>query len=839
MRHAHVIVLQLDTHGRVLWISEGAERITGYSAEDLIGRDWFDVLVPRSRYPHVWEQDARRGAGPRVPRTFEHPIVTKSGEERFISWHNRDLLDGGVPAGTISLGIDITDRRLAEEALRESQDRYKTLVEQATDIIYQTDDRGRFTFVNAVVARVLGLTPEECIGRHYLDLVAPEAREETRAFYRAQVAERTAATYLELPVMTKTGGRTWLGQNVHLMLDGDRITGFHAHARDISKPHRAEEALRQSEERFRSLAAASPMGIFHTDPTGRCEYVNAKWQEITGLGFDENVGDGWTLAIHADDRTLVSTWWATCTREGREFSLEFRFQRPDGEIRWVQAQASAIRDKDGVVTGFVGMAEDITDRKRVDGELRAQRDFALQVMNTIAQGLAVTDAQGRFEYVNPALATMLGYPVEKLTYKNTMEIIHEDDRPLLSRERGRRREGEVDTYDVRFKGADGKVIDVLVTAVPRISDGEYKGAIAIITDLTERKQAENDIREANEKLTAWVGQLQQRNREISLLGEMTEYLLGCQHQDEIAKVVALFLPQLFSSLSGALYVLAPTNDLLEAVTSWGPSAPTANVFVPEDCWAVRRARGHSWNSTIAGLPCPHLGPHTPDATICVPLASQGEVLGVLHLSVRGAGQHHATVWGESVEQLAAAVAEQIGLAITNLRLRETLRHQSIRDPLTGLFNRRYMEESLVRELQRASRAGIPVSVIMLDLDHFKRFNDSFGHAAGDALMRALASVLQKGIRAEDIACRYGGEEFALILPGAPVHIAQARAEGIRQAAARLSVEHQGTALGAVTLSLGIAVFPDHGATGEKVLKAADAALYRAKAEGRDRVVTAG
>ena len=838
IQHAHVIVIQLDAVNRVVWINAGAERITGYAPADLVGRDWFEVLVPRSRYPYVWEQFAR-GADAGIPASFENPILTRSGEERFISWHNRELRDGGRATGTISLGIDITERRLAAEALRESQTRYKTLVEQATDIIYQTDNRGRFTFVNAVVTRVLGFSPDECIGRHYLDLVAPEARKEARAFYRAQVAQRTPTSYLELPVMTKTGGRTWLGQNVHLTLDGDRVAGFQAHARDISTRHRAEEALRQSEERFRSLAAASPMGIFHTDAQGRCEYVNAKWQEITGLGLEANFGNGWTQAIHADDRALVSTWWGACTREGREFSLEFRFQRPDGEIRWVQAQAGAIRDKSGDVTGFVGIAEDITDRKRIDGELRAQRDFALQVMNTIAQGLAVTDAQGRFEYVNPALADMLGYPVEKLTYKDTMEIILEEDRPLLKEARGRRREGEVDTYDVRFKGAGGKIIDVLVTAVPRMQDDEYRGAIAIITDLTERKQAETAIREANEKLTAWVGQLQQRNREISLLGEMTEYLLGCQHQEEIAKVVALFLPQLFSKLSGALYVLTPANDLLEAATSWGEGAPTAHVFVPEDCWAVRRGRAHTWTSTTAGLPCPHLGPHPPDATNCIPLAAQGESLGVLHLAIRGADPQPPDIWDESVEKLAGAVAEQIGLAITNLRLRETLRHQSIRDPLTGLFNRRYMEESLVRELQRASRGGIPVAVIMLDLDHFKRFNDSFGHAAGDALMRALATVLQKGIRAEDIACRYGGEEFALILPGAPLHIAQARAEGIRQAAARLSVEHQGTSLGAVTLSLGIAVFPDHGATGEKVLKAADAALYRAKAEGRDRVVTAG
>ncbi len=333
-----------------------------------------------------------------------------------------------------------------------------------------------------------------------------------------------------------------------------------------------------------------------------------------------------------------------------------------------------------------------------------------------------------------------------------------------------------------------------------------------------------------------MSQLEQRNREISLIGEMTEYLLSCQHREEAFRVITQFLPRLFAGTSGALYVLAPSHDLLEPVTSWGDGAPKSHVFAPEDCWAVRRGRIHAWDTTSTGLPCPHVEPHVPEAAMCVPMSAQGEVLGILHLA-----SHRADALGleemraESLRQLAAAVAEQIGLAVTNLRLRETLRHQSIRDPLTGLFNRRYMEESLARELHRAAREGTSVSVIMLDLDHFKRFNDSFGHGAGDTLLRAIATVLQNGIRAEDIACRYGGEEFALILPGAPLPVAHTRAAVLRQTAGRLSIEHQGTALGTVTLSLGIAVFPDHGTTGEKLLKAADGALYRAKAEGRDQV----
>ncbi len=837
IERANAIVIRMDAAGCIVWVNAGAESITGYPRDELLGRNLVDVLAPRARYPHAGEEFTRL-ANAGIPVELEHAIVTKSRAERFIAWRGQGIRDAGSPPGTVVFGIDITERRLAEQALTASHDRYRYLIEQANDIIYQTNHRGRFTFVNPVVTRMLGFTTDECLGRHYLELIAPEARDAARTFYLAQLTERTPTTYYEFPALTKDGGHVWLGQNVQLMMDGERLIGYHAQARNITTRREAEDALRQSEGRFRSLASASPVGIFYTDARGQCEYGNSKWLEITGLNRQDSLGDGWMRALHADDRSLVSTWWETCAREGREFTMEFRFQRPDGDVRWVQTQAAAIRDTDGAVTGFVGTVEDISDRKRVDGELQTQRDFALQVMNTIAQGLAVTDAKGTFSYVNPALANMLGHTIETLTYKDPMDIIMEDDREILAKARARRREGETDTYEIRFRCATGKIIHVLVTAVPRMKDGEYLGSIAAITDLTERKQAEQTIRDANEKLTGWVNELEQRNREISLLGEMTEYLLGCQHLEEISKVAALFLPQLFSKLRGALYVKGPSGDLLEAITTWGEGAPTSHVFVPEDCWAVRRGRMHAWTSTASGLSCPHLGLKPPEATMCAPINAQGESLGVLHLARPADTGGSDDLSSGSVGQLASAVAEQIGLAITNLQLRETLRHQSIRDALTGLFNRRYMEESLVRELQRASRAGIPVSVIMVDLDHFKRFNDSFGHAAGDALLRSLAAVLQKGIRAEDIACRYGGEEFALILPGAPLHIAQTRGEAIRQATARLSVEHQGTALGSLTLSLGIAMFPDHGSTGEKVLKAADAALYRAKAEGRDRMIVA-
>jgi diguanylate cyclase (GGDEF)-like protein len=215
------------------------------------------------------------------------------------------------------------------------------------------------------------------------------------------------------------------------------------------------------------------------------------------------------------------------------------------------------------------------------------------------------------------------------------------------------------------------------------------------------------------------------------------------------------------------------------------------------------------------------------------MMAQGEALGVLYLSATETG-----AFTQSKRELAITVAEQIALALANLKLHEALQQQSIRDSLTGLFNRRYLEESLEREVSRAERKQQTVGIIMLDIDHFKRFNDTFGHDAGDTVLRELGIFLKKNIRGSDIACRFGGEELLIILPEADLSVTLQRAEQIREGIKHLNLHSRNQQLGTITLSLGVGIFPQHGITGDMVIQAADIALYQAKAQGRDRVIVA-
>ena len=321
---------------------------------------------------------------------------------------------------------------------------------------------------------------------------------------------------------------------------------------------------------------------------------------------------------------------------------------------------------------------------------------------------------------------------------------------------------------------------------------------------------------------------ERESAQLQLRTELLGMLNSCETSKEAGSVIETFLAQLFPGSSGALYASPPGAELLAPFASWG--GLETKDFAPNACWALRRRLPHRNGPGGDGASCDH---PRGSASVCVPLLARGDAFGVVVLvPPEGAGRVEAT------DHLILRLADDLSLALANLRLRESLRHLSVRDPLTGLFNRRYLEETLEREVHRATREGQSLGMLLLDLDHFKLLNDTLGHQAGDEALRAVGALLARSIRAGDVACRFGGEEFVVLLPGASLEGSTRRAEHLRAELAQLSVSYRGEPLTAITASIGVAALPELCASATSLLRAADTAAYRAKREGRDRIAVA-
>ncbi len=435
---------------------------------------------------------------------------------------------------------------------------------------------------------------------------------------------------------------------------------------------------------------------------------------------------------------------------------------------------------------------------------------------------------GRFRWANKAAIRALGHSREKL-----FGMVVWDISPTMSAKIFRETWEEVRSAgtirrEAPIQRKDGSAFSSEVT-ISHIGEGKRELQFVIVRDISERKRAEEVLEEANRRLKDGIAKEERRGREISALSEMVNLFHACRTEAEFQAVITRQAALLFPGLGGTLFAFNASRNIVEPIATWGRVSPPEG-FASDDCWSLRRGRPYvTEEGSCSG--CHHLS--SAAGALCVPMVAQGETLGVLQLVAPAAG-----AFDEAVTLLAQATGESVALGLSNLRLREALRHLAIRDPLTGLFNRRYLDETMERELYRAGRNGVGVGVITLDIDHFKRFNDTFGHEAGDVLLKELGQLLLRHARGADIPCRQGGEEFMLVLPDANLEVTQARAEEIRSAALALNVPYRGQILGTISVSLGVAAFPEHGLTPEALLRAADAALYRAKEGGRDRVVVA-
>ncbi len=493
---------------------------------------------------------------------------------------------------------------------------------------------------------------------------------------------------------------------------------------------------------------------------------------------------------------------------------------------------------------------EVEERRKAEDFARENESILRSMLEGLGDGVGIVDEQEIFTVSNPALEEIFGVPQGGLTGRNITDFLTRPGIELSAAQTLQRKKGLKGVYDLEIITMAGTRKMLRVNAMPRFDKGDrYIGTLAVFSDITQRKLQENQVREANEKLRRNIVEIEKRNSELGLLYEMGESLQACQSEAEIYAVGARYGEKIFPHQSGAFFLAESAEGHLDMKSSWGSYPETSFDLETADCWGLRRGKPYVVENPDKDLVCRHVleAGLAGAPSLCVPMTSYGDLHGILTISyappeTKNRSGRKSAIAAEVIlrdelrPRLAANLAEYIGTSVVNLRLRESLREKSIRDPLSGLFNRRFMEETLEREIRRSIRLKSPVGIIMADIDNFKEFNDTYGHEAGDIMIREIAQLLTNHVRQEDVVCRYGGEEFLLILPGAAPDLVRGRAERLRTDAHSQTILYMGRPIGPVSLSFGCSSFPSDGDDGSEVIKVADMHLLQAKREGRDRVV---
>lgn len=488
------------------------------------------------------------------------------------------------------------------------------------------------------------------------------------------------------------------------------------------------------------------------------------------------------------------------------------------------------------------LKKQMEEKEAIARKLKESEELFRHMVENLGEAVVIADSEQNFLFANPAANVIFEEFDTGLVGKNLNDYLSPDQAELVVRQTLRRKQGQKDIYELEISLKNGRKKTLLVNAVPQFdSQGNYVSTLALMTDITDKKREEKALAEAKSQLEKAIAELKKANQEASILVEMGDAFQLASSEQEVINIALAFGQKLFPEESGLLYLRDEKVNFLNLVGHWNLTQPYSELIGLDDCWAIRRGTPYFVLNPGREILCPHIkeAEVIKAPVACLPLNSSGETLGLLVIYCCHNEDVDAASPAEEYigykRRMMVTFSQRLAMAVANTRLQEHLKELSIRDPLTGLYNRRYLEETLEREFIRASRAQKPVSIIMLDIDHFKKFNDTYGHEAGDYVIQAIAGTITKAVRAEDIVCRYGGEEFTVILPGLEFDKAIKRAEIILDLVRHLELNFAGSLLRNLSVSAGVASFPEHGQKWPQVLQMADLALLKAKSEGRDRV----
>jgi diguanylate cyclase (GGDEF)-like protein/PAS domain S-box-containing protein len=617
--------------------------------------------------------------------------------------------------------------------------------------------------------------------------------------------------------------------------------GALAEQRAAERVERAERLAIEARARIEQLQQLSGLGSFDWDvASGRLAGSFAAQLGYAAHELAPHI-DAWLRLVHPDDLPRLAPLLEQRDAAGAPDRLdgELRLRNAAGDWQWLRLAAQVVqRDAAGAALRIVGVQQDIGAQKRAEEALEAERRLfdhgpVIPLALDLEPPHALRDASQslqRARRCRPGEALPIGAGLN--------DLLHRDDAAALRQAIARLKGGAagIDVQrEVRLLQANGRWCwHLLHLAIERGRGAALRG---YLVDIERLKEAESQAASQSGDLQQVVQRMSSTQRFLQSVQQMTELLQVSESEADARGIVAQAGPELFPRWPGAVS-MAGEGGAMEIAAAWGGFAPPARACAESDCWAVRRGRLHlvSAAGSARGLQpvCGHFGGALPEGVthaICAPLLNAGARAGALHLvtsAALGEDEVRSAVWG------AETAADALELSLANLRLRLSLREQAVRDWMTGLYNRRYFEEVLQRELSRSERAHDSLTLALFDIDHFKSFNDSFGHEAGDEVIKAVAKQLHGFVRSYDIACRVGGEELAVLLPRAHLQETCSRLDQLREQVGHLQIRHNGSSLPAVTVSIGVAAVGQ--GSGDDILRRADVALYAAKHGGRNRLM---
>jgi diguanylate cyclase (GGDEF)-like protein/PAS domain S-box-containing protein len=696
------------------------------------------------------------------------------------------------------------------------------------------DTHFRIVSANSFFCQMLGYEQQEIqsLGIENIAQDAAPCMQQIR-----QVFERVAPTSrIDAQFLRKNREELWVQLTASVPEGSGDLKYCLIVVEEITARKSAESAIQTEKLLFERLINSSVDGIFAFDRDGFFTVWNPGMERIFGISARETLGRHAFNACPFFKDLGEDANFAAALKGETKASRDKSYRGPgDNRPKYFESYYGPMLDiHTGEIIGGLAIVRDVTERKLAEDAKRVSESRYRELFENAYDMVYTHDLSGRITSVNRAAERITGYARSEALEMTFSQLVAPEFQQSVRRMVDRQISDEAPiTQEFDIIAKDKSRVSLEVSHRLIYSQGKAVGIQGIARDITERKKTEEALQLANKKLESWVRDLQQRTREMTLLSEMGDTLRACLTNEEVYEVLVRVAQEIFPDLAGGLYVIGPFRNIVEAVAEWGDTSRMELTFSPEDCWALRRGRLHCVEDTQTGLLCRHVHTPYPKGYLCVPMMAQSEAVGILHLVQPDGG-----LISETKQRLAMTMAEHVGMALSNLKLHETLRNQSIRDQMTGLFNRSFTEESLELELRRAMRSQNPLSVIMVSLDNFQSLNEDFGLEIGESILRRTGMLLQGNVRKGDIACRFSSQTFVLVMPQSEYEVSRKRAETLLDQVRNLEVKTHSGLVGQIMVSGGLAVFPGNGQTVEALLRSAEAALNRAKGGGGNRVIIA-